>query len=382
MSKVYLVSNSLYAHLKVNIRTRIDDITSPSKSSFQRPFITSSQSLPSVTRPLPSLDSSESHSKRQSFTPLTSKKRSFTETIDLTIDDEDSYKAEPSGRKKSRSSSIEAGIKQSGVKSGNSLSLCHSNFTALTLHIISNPSYKDVYFKAVFESKDDRLIALIDSKSIRSKTVEKSPLSDLSNPKSSLHNSNPAIIVPSLQLSPKERRDLFTRNLSVLQNVSVVNAIDDTSPPLDFQFVIENIFRDGVEQASDDFMSGCGCRKDNGRNMGCEYLYCTCLDDLVNSEGKKQFPYSQAKVNTACLRDAFIKGRNHIYECNKKCNCGNNCKNRVVQHGRTVGLQIFKTINRGWGTFEKCHICYKLLLHTNLLIRTTLYTGFEERPVH
>lgn len=98
-------------------------------------------------------------------------------------------------------------------------------------------------------------------------------------------------------------------------------------------------------------MIGCKCRKDNGRQMGCEYLQCECLDDLVNSEGKKAFPYSQAKFNTACLRDAFIKGRNHIYECNKRCNCGSNCKNRVVQHGRKVGLEIFKTTNRGWGTF-------------------------------
>ena len=190
--------------------------------------------------------------------------------------------------------------------------------------------------------------------------MEKSPLSDSSNPKTFLLNLNPAIAVPSLQLSSEERRSLFTTNLSVLKNVSVVNEIDDTSPPLDFQFVVENVLRNGVEQASDDFMIGCGCRKDNGRNMGCEYLHCSCLDDLVNSEGKKQFPYSQAKASTACLRDAFIKGRNHIYECNKKCNCGNNCKNRVVQHGRTVGLEIFKTTDRGWGTFEKCHVSYEL----------------------
>lgn len=106
-------------------------------------------------------------------------------------------------------------------------------------------------------------------------------------------------------------------------------------------------------------MIGCKCRKDNGRQMGCEYLSCECLDDLVVSEGKKQFPYSQAKFNTACLRDAFLKGRNHIYECNKRCNCGNNCKNRVVQHGRKVGLEIFKTTNRGWGTYERHYMYHK-----------------------
>ena len=140
----------------------------------------------------------------------------------------------------------------------------------------------------------------------------------------------------------------------------------------------ENVLRDGVEQVSKEFMNGCKCRKDNGRHMGCEYLYCECLDDLVNSEGKKQFPYSQARFTTGCLRDAFINGRNHIYECNSLCNCGSNCKNRVVQHGRKVGLEIFKTTNRGWGTSKKG----SLLFCTNLLNRPPLYAKPAERPIH
>ena len=240
------------------------------------------------------------------------------------------------------------------------LSLFHSNFLISTLHIIPNLSHKAVYLKAVFILRDVRLITLIAIKDTQLKVEEKSPLSDSLNSERSFKELIPTILVRSLQLSSKECRYIFINNLSVLNNVSVVNTIDDTSPPLDFQFVVESVLREGVEQASDDFMIGCGCRKDNGRNMGCEYLSCSCLDDLVNSEGKKQFPYSQAKFNTACLRDAFIKGRNHIYECNKKCNCNNNCKNRVVQHGRTVGLEIFKTTNRGWGTFEKCYMCHEL----------------------
>ena len=131
-------------------------------------------------------------------------------------------------------------------------------------------------------------------------------------------------------------------------------------------------------------MVGCKCRKENGRHMGCEYLNCECLDDSVNSKGKKQFPYSQAKKSTACLRDAFLNGRNHIYECNSRCNCGSNCKNRVVQHGRKVGLEIFKTINRGWGTL-KCnmHHCITSLLRcTNTVVRTSLYGRPQERSIY
>ncbi|KAK6645012.1 hypothetical protein RUM43_001288 [Polyplax serrata] len=38
-----------------------------------------------------------------------------------------------------------------------------------------------------------------------------------------------------------------------------------------------------------------------------------------------------------------------IYECNKKCKCLKDCRNRVVQNGRSVKLCIFKTKKSGWG---------------------------------
>ena len=116
-------------------------------------------------------------------------------------------------------------------------------------------------------------------------------------------------------------------------------------------------------------MSGCDCRKDNGRNIGCEYLSCECLDDsALNSEGKRVFPYSASKFDFGCLRAFYLENRHHIYECNSLCNCESNCKNRVVQHGRTVSLQIFKTINRGWGKPESKAFA---LLYNSMLINAT-----------
>ena len=38
-----------------------------------------------------------------------------------------------------------------------------------------------------------------------------------------------------------------------------------------------------------------------------------------------------------------------IYECNKRCGCGPECPNRVVQHGRRHKVAIFKTRKAGWG---------------------------------
>lgn len=167
-----------------------------------------------------------------------------------------------------------------------------------------------------------------------------------------VRDASPRVDVAVSLGSADSARKQFLENLKTLRGpvVSVVNQVDNTSPPLTFKFVNESILGPGVEAATTEVMIGCECRKDNGRNIGCEYLSCGCLaDSALNSEGKKVFPYSAAKINTGCLRDFYLESRHHIYECNAHCNCEENCKNRKVQHGCQVPLEIFKTEDRGWG---------------------------------
>lgn len=38
-----------------------------------------------------------------------------------------------------------------------------------------------------------------------------------------------------------------------------------------------------------------------------------------------------------------------IYECNSNCRCGSSCANRLVQLGLRLRLQVFQTMNKGWG---------------------------------
>lgn len=38
-----------------------------------------------------------------------------------------------------------------------------------------------------------------------------------------------------------------------------------------------------------------------------------------------------------------------IFECNRNCSCDDDCRNRVVQQGRTVPVDIAKTPDKGWG---------------------------------
>ena len=51
-----------------------------------------------------------------------------------------------------------------------------------------------------------------------------------------------------------------------------------------------------------------------------------------------------------CLRGKVLESRHPIYECHASCACSEDCINRVVDRGRKIPLQIFKTRNgRGWG---------------------------------
>ena len=39
-----------------------------------------------------------------------------------------------------------------------------------------------------------------------------------------------------------------------------------------------------------------------------------------------------------------------IFECNDMCSCNvTSCNNRVVQHGITYRMQLYKTYGMGWG---------------------------------
>ena len=150
-------------------------------------------------------------------------------------------------------------------------------------------------------------------------------------------------------------RKAFLRHLRRIPGpaVTLANTIDDQSPPLRYRFIESCKLGAGVSKAEDGFMAGCECRPNNGRNVGCEHLNCGCLREAeLRPNGKPQFPYYCSGPRNGCLRDFYLESRNAIFECNKLCRCHDNCKNRNVQHGRQVELEIFKTANRGWGRLQ------------------------------
>uniref|UniRef100_A0A182P928 protein-synthesizing GTPase n=1 Tax=Anopheles epiroticus TaxID=199890 RepID=A0A182P928_9DIPT len=112
--------------------------------------------------------------------------------------------------------------------------------------------------------------------------------------------------------------------------VVVENEHDLDAPPNNFTYLRTNISAEGISIPNDPPV-GCECNPCNGRS--------TCCGKL--SDGR--FAYSVKKR-------LLLQPGLPIFECNKKCSCGPDCLNRVVQNGGKCNLTLFKTFNgRGWG---------------------------------
>jgi histone-lysine N-methyltransferase SUV39H len=96
------------------------------------------------------------------------------------------------------------------------------------------------------------------------------------------------------------------------------------------------------------------------------YSSCYCLEEIASDGGdddddedeesgingrqrRKRFAYHSHGAKAGLLRSRILQSREPIYECHAGCSCSPQCPNRVVERGRTVPLQIFRTENRGWG---------------------------------
>lgn len=113
--------------------------------------------------------------------------------------------------------------------------------------------------------------------------------------------------------------------------IFIRNEVDLDGPPKGFTYISDHIIGESVEL--------------NEAAVGCE---CTdCIKAPVNG------CCAGASENLTAYNDNMqvkIKPGMPIYECNSRCQCGTDCRNRVVQRGIQYDLCIFKTANgRGWG---------------------------------
>lgn len=150
--------------------------------------------------------------------------------------------------------------------------------------------------------------------------------------------------------------------------ITVVNEIDSQTLPPNFRFINGVVLGAGVSAADPSFRSGCTC----GQDEDCQYSGCLCLADLDQDEasddsanehnildaatgaslsqaGKKAYAYHTHGYKAGLLRSKLHTSKLPLYECHQGCACSPDCPNRVVERGRTVPLQIFRTQDRGWG---------------------------------
>ncbi|PNP59557.1 hypothetical protein THARTR1_00730 [Trichoderma harzianum] len=157
--------------------------------------------------------------------------------------------------------------------------------------------------------------------------------------------------------------------------VTIVNAKDQAVIPPNFRFIDRMVLGQGVEPAEDSFRSGCSCESDGE----CQYMGCLCLADLGDQEGsssdddedihangangdgpeaghkdrvkqkRKAYAYHAHGAKAGLLRSKMLNSKEPLYECHAGCSCSKDCPNRVVERGRTIPLQIFRTDDRGWG---------------------------------
>ena len=147
------------------------------------------------------------------------------------------------------------------------------------------------------------------------------------------------------------------------QAVSAINSIDEHPAPLDFLYINESVettplpINRTVTSLQVSYVSllscvsrslslslsrvrslsrsqNCSCPED------CTTLSCLCARNSLrcwyDREGRltKDFNYTEPPL---------------IFECNRGCRCWKTCSNRVVQHGQSARIQIYKTKGRGWG---------------------------------
>ncbi|KAH9504797.1 hypothetical protein Btru_061971 [Bulinus truncatus] len=112
----------------------------------------------------------------------------------------------------------------------------------------------------------------------------------------------------------------------------VENKVDFEGPPENFVYINERKEGPGVKIPKDPL-------------IGCE---CTdCFENKKNccpAMSESSLAYYKANRRLRVGRGV------PIFECNKRCKCGPDCCNRVVQKGRKFPMCIFRTENgRGWG---------------------------------
>ncbi|KAF8343645.1 hypothetical protein F5887DRAFT_885580 [Amanita rubescens] len=133
-------------------------------------------------------------------------------------------------------------------------------------------------------------------------------------------------------------------------SIQIENVVDDEpTPPWEFHYSNYMWHGEGVPPPDVGSLISCDCI---GR---CDPRSGTCACALRQREAIGDPNADFAYDHRGRLREPGYP----IFECNDLCACDDDCRNRVVQHGRTCSIVIKKTENKGWGVFAGQKKIYK-----------------------
>ncbi|XP_006414898.2 histone-lysine N-methyltransferase family member SUVH9 [Eutrema salsugineum] len=111
--------------------------------------------------------------------------------------------------------------------------------------------------------------------------------------------------------------------------VYLFNDIDNDQEPLYYEYLAKASFPPGLLFQRSSNASGCNCI--SGCSGGC----------LCATKNGGEFAYD--------YNGNLIRQRPLIHECGPACQCPPNCRNRVTQKGLRNRLEVFRSVETGWG---------------------------------
>ncbi|KAF8154816.1 hypothetical protein B0H34DRAFT_660281 [Crassisporium funariophilum] len=126
--------------------------------------------------------------------------------------------------------------------------------------------------------------------------------------------------------------------------IEIRNLVDyEPTPPWEFYYTNKMYHSEGVPPPDMKNLVSCNCK--GGCNP--KSKTCACL-----ARQRAAILHPDPALDFAYDKNGKLKIPGYpIFECNDLCGCDDDCRNRVVQHGRKVQVAIQKTEKKGWGVF-------------------------------
>ncbi|VFQ68475.1 unnamed protein product [Cuscuta campestris] len=140
--------------------------------------------------------------------------------------------------------------------------------------------------------------------------------------------------------------DNLLGSLHILPDDSDGQIAASSLPWESFSYVTKPVLDQSMQLDVGSSQLGCSCPDSMCSSQTCDhtYLFENDYEDARDIHGQPmcgRFPYDDR--GRIILEEGYV-----VYECNQRCCCGKSCRNRVLQNGVRVKLEIFKTETKGW----------------------------------